>query len=203
MKRNSKITLTKNEHVYLESEHIHWIYYLKEGSVRTYRVHPIRSNSITFQILKKGSFFGFFEVLSSKDNRLTSANVTSKSAIIEKYLVTDFLDKLNQDHKFWMDIFKCTTYCQLELWNRIITFSKSKKYRKIGRILIKMASVINDEEETIEIKDYTHLMLSGYCGCTRPQISSALNYFRNMGVIEYNRDHILINKTLMTKLIES
>jgi hypothetical protein len=90
-----------------------------------------------------------------------------------------------------------------ELWNRIIVFREYESYRKIGWMLLKMATPIDHSGEDLEIRDFTHLLLSEYTGSSRQTITSALNYYRNLGVLEYNRRYILIKKDLLSKLIDS
>ena len=203
MNRKSKSTFTKKQHIYLESEFIHSIYYLVEGSVRTYKRHSTKPSNVTYQIIKEGSFFGCFEIFSSNTKRLSSACVISKSAVIEQYLVSEFLTKLREDKDFWFDFYSYMAHYEFELWNRVIVFREYESYRKIGWMLIKMATPIDDFGETLEIRDFTHLLLSEYTGSSRQTITSALNYYRKLGVIEYNRKHILIKKSLMINLIES
>ena len=203
MNRKGKSTFTKKQHIYLESEYTHSIYFLVEGSVRTYKRHSTKPNNVTCQIIREGNFFGYFEIFSSNTKRLSSACVISKSAVVEQYLVSDFLIKLKEDKDFWFDLYSSMARCESELWNRIIVFREYESYRKIGWMLIKMASPKDDCEDFLEIKYFTHLLLSEYTGSSRQTITSALNHYRKLEVLEYNRKHILIRKSLMNKLIEA
>jgi len=199
----AKSHLTQNEHVYLESEHTHWIYYLVEGTVRTYKIHPTKSNSMTFQIIHKGSFFGYYEVFTEDRKRMSSAAVMSKNAVIEKYRIEDFLIKLIEDEEFYYELFSSCVNYEMHLWKRLLIFREYETFRKIAWMLIDMASSIEHNEEILEIKDYTHLLLGQYTGSSRQTITSVLNEYRKLGLIEYDRDKILIKKTMMQKLLKT
>ncbi len=97
---------------------------------------------------------------------------------------------------------RATIKNEFDLWSRIIVFREYESYRKIGWMLIKMASSTDHDVDTSIIKYFTHLSIAQYIGSSRQSITSALNYFRELGVIEYNRKQILIRKTAMQKLIE-
>ena len=201
MEYKTKNLLLRNEHIYLESEKSHWIYYLVEGTVRIYKAHPSKSNYFTLQIIQEGNFFGYNEVFTKERVRMSSAAVLSKYAIIEKHRIEDFFTKLIEDEVFFSELYSLSSIYKNQLWERFYVFREYESFRKIAWMLMKMASPTDQNEEILEIKNYTHLLLGQYTGSSRQTITSALNEYRKMGIIEYNREHILIKKTLMLQLI--
>ncbi len=202
MESKGKNLLLRNKHIYLESEQAHWIYFLVEGSVRTYKTHPVKSNNITFQMIHEGSFFGYFEVFTKERTRKSSAEVTSKYAIYEKFRIDEFYTKLIEDREFFVELFLSASNYKKELWERFYVFREYETFKKIAWMLINIGSPIDQNEEILEIKNYTHLLLGQYTGSSRQTITSVLNEYRKLGIIEYNRDRILIKKTLMQQLID-
>ncbi|MDF1697829.1 MAG: Crp/Fnr family transcriptional regulator [Saprospiraceae bacterium] len=194
--------LLRNEHIYLESEKTHWIYYLVEGTIRIYRAHPSKSNYFTLQIIQEGNYFGYIEVFTKERIRMSSAVVLSEFAIVKKHRIEDFFAELIEDEDFFLSMLRLSANYKKQLWDRYYTFREYDSFRKIAWMLIEMATPTKHDKDIFEIKNYTHLLLGQYTGSSRQTITSALNEYRNLGIIEYNRNQILIKKTLIQELIK-
>ena len=202
MKYQTKRHLIKNEIIYHESEKSHSIYYLEVGTVRVYKAHPSKSNYFTLQIIQEGNFFGYNEVFTKERIRMSSAAVNGQYAVVEKYRINDFYDKLIEDKEFFFDLFLASSNYRKQLWDRHYVFEEYNSFRKIAWILMRMASPADQNPEILEIRNYTHLLLGQYTGSSRQTITSVLNQYRKMGIIEYNRKQIIIKKSLMLQLIK-
>lgn len=199
----NKIVLKRNEHLHYESDHVHCVYYLVSGSLKTYIHHPSRRNRLTLQLIDHECYFGYFELFTNEKLRLSSACVVSKDALIEKISADDFLNRLKHENMFCAKILTATIRNEYRLWNRIIIYKEYDSFRKIGWMLISIAKPSYSNSDILVIRGYSHLAISQYTGSTRPTISSALKYLKEAKVIEYDKNRIIISKYKMNKLIGS
>jgi CRP-like cAMP-binding protein len=189
-----------NQHLYLKSEKSMCVYFLVEGSVKIYREHPTKNSSVTLQIIHPNTFFGYCELFTIDKKRLSSACVISKHAIIDEYSANDFLDYLIQNSDFFIKLIKNTIKIESGIWHRCITFREYNSVRKIGWMLIRMADPIKSEDKLV-IKNFTHSAIGEFTGSSRQSITTALNYYRKQGVINYDRKQLIIYKSLMEMYI--
>ena len=199
----SLVHFRKNEYVYRESDYCHFVYFLVEGSVQIYKNHFEKSNRITFRLIKNENYFGLFDLFTENQLRIRSATVTSKTAIVQRISVRDFSSQLIRRNEFYKEMMFGLKAYHNQLWDRIVAYGQYDIFKMIGWTLLELGVAVDHSEEILKISDYTHMLLAEYTGTCRQTITTYLNAYRKKGIIEYNRNQILINKTLMLQLIES
>jgi len=197
MTNTEVINYKKNQKVFLEKQAIRNVYFLVSGNVRTYKNDIVNNKLITIELINESNFFGYHEVISDGYTRKTSASVISKTAIIQKFNIVDFRNELFCNKEFYWDILLACNRHQNILWNRILKIRMYNSRRKIGYELISIANTKNEVRDKLTIQNYSHQLLAEYTGSSRQTITSTLNYFRRLGVIEYDRKKIIINVEML------
>ncbi len=187
----------KNEKLFLENQAIKSVYFLVAGNVRTYKKDIESGRRITLELISNGNFFGYHEVITKNKSRKTSSEVISKTAIIQSFTISEFYSELLHNRVFYMDIMCACKQHQNKLWDRIVEFQLCRSTRKIGLGIISLVDDQILEEGITTIENYTHQLLAEYTGSSRQTITSTLNYFRRMGLIEYDRKKIVVNVGLL------
>lgn len=201
MKAIKSTIYTKNQTIFLEQQLIGKVYFLAEGNIRTYKTDIRTGRIVTLELVNGGNYFGYFEIIAMNKNRMTSSAVISKTAIVHDINIDEFSNKLLRNVEFQLEMLRMCKLHYTKLWQRILQLQQYRSEKNIGYALISMA---NDQVNEIDIKiieNYTHQLLAEYTGSTRNRITSTLNHFRRLGLIEYDRSEIIVNVKLLKRNI--
>lgn len=162
------------------------VYFLQSGRVKlTARSNQTDREAIVY-VVEAGHFFGEGG-LSGLRRRATSAATMEPSIIAEvtqaavirlmdtspafvKLLLTSLIDRAHRTEEALID----------QLFNDL--------ERRLARLLVKLSHVGPDTAPQLITGSISQEALAGMVGASRPRVSSIMNKFRKMGLIDYHAD---------------
>jgi CRP-like cAMP-binding protein len=91
-----------------------------------------------------------------------------------------------------------------ELTRRIESLSIDSVERRLARSLIRLAERLGTAEEdgSVRMMPFTHVLLSRYVGTTREIVTQHMNRFRKQGYVSYSRQGIRLHRGTLMAVLE-
>jgi CRP-like cAMP-binding protein len=191
--RNSRaVKFARHENVYTVGERDEMVYYIESGQVKLVMDSP-EGKECLLAIHSAGDIFGEL-CLSGVSGRVETA-VAMKVTIVKRIPASQFFARLQRDalvEGFVRYLAVRVADQQQVIANLVLVDSE----QRLGQTLLQLARTMGKKDPRsirIELK-ISHEELSEMVGTTRPRISMFMQRFKNLGLIETNKEHFLVIK---------
>jgi CRP/FNR family transcriptional regulator, cyclic AMP receptor protein len=191
--QNSRaVKFARHENVYTVGERDEMVYYIESGQVKLLMDSP-EGKECLLAILSAGDIFGEL-CLSGLSGRLETA-VAMKATTVKRIPSSQFFARLRHDslmEGFVRYLAVRVADQQQAIANLVLVDSE----QRLGQTLLQLGRTLGKKDPRsirIELK-ISHEELSEMVGTTRPRISMFMQRFKNLGLIETNKEHFLIIK---------
>lgn len=186
------VKFARHENVYTVGESDNMVYYIESGQVKLVMDSP-EGKECLLAIHSAGDVFGEL-CLSGISGRLETA-IAMKPTTLKRISSSQFFARLQHDalmEGFVRYLAVRVADQQQAISNLVLVDSE----QRLGQTLLQLGRTMGKKDPRsirIELK-ITHEELSEMVGTTRPRISMFMQRFKNLGLIETNKEHFLIIK---------
>lgn len=189
---SSAVKVAKNDHVYTCGDQDEAVYFIEQGQIKLSMISPEGKECI-LAIHTTGDIFGEL-CLSGLGARLETAEAMVDTTL-KQIPCSRFFARLGRDGLFegFIRYLAVRIADQQQVIANLVTVDSEQR---LGTTLLRLARTLGKKDPRsirIELK-ISHEELSEMVGTTRPRISTFMQRFRNLGLIETNADHFLIIK---------
>jgi CRP-like cAMP-binding protein len=186
------VTIQRHAHVYTCGDQDEMVYFIESGQIKLLMLSS-EGKECLLAIHSAGDVFGEL-CLSELGARLETATAM-KQTVLKQIPCAQFLGRLNRDSLFegFVRYLAVRIADQQQVIANLVTVDSEQR---LGQTLLQLARTIGKKDPRsirIELK-ISHEELSEMVGTTRPRISFFMQRFRNLGLIETNRDRFLVIK---------
>ena len=186
------VTIPRHENVYTCGDQDEMVYFIETGQIKLLLLSP-EGKECLLAIHSGGDIFGEL-CLSGLGARQETATAM-KATKLKQIPCAQFFARLSHDSLFegFVRYLAVRIADQQQVIANLVTVDSEQR---LGQTLLQLARTLGKKDPRsirIELK-ITHEELSEMVGTTRPRISFFMQRFRNLGLIETNRDHFLIIK---------
>jgi CRP-like cAMP-binding protein len=186
------VTIKRQTNVYTCGDQDEMVYFIASGQIKLVMLSSEGKECI-LAIHSTGDVFGEL-CLSGLGARLETATAM-KETVLKKIPCSQFLARLSRDSLFegFVRYLAVRIADQQQVIANLVTVDSEQR---LGQTLLQLARTMGKKDPRsirIELR-ISHEELSEMVGTTRPRISLFMQRFRNLGLIETNRDRFLIIK---------
>jgi CRP-like cAMP-binding protein len=186
------VTIPRHANVYTCGDQDEMVYFIEMGQIKLLLLSP-EGKECLLAIHSGGDIFGEL-CLSGLDARHETATAM-KETKLKQIPCTQFFARLARDSLLegFVRYLAVRVADQQQVIANLVTVDSEQR---LGQTLLQLARTMGKKDPRsirIELK-ITHEELSEMVGTTRPRISFFMQRFRNLGVLETNREHFLVIK---------
>ena len=186
------VTIPRHANVYSAGDSDELVYFIETGQIKLLLLSP-EGKECLLAIHGSGDVFG--ELCLAGLGGRHEAAVAMKETKLKQIPCAQFFTRLSRDalSEGFVRYLAVRIADQQQVIANLVTVDSEQR---LGQTLLQLARTMGKEDPRsirIELK-ITHEELSEMVGTTRPRISFFMQRFRNLGLIETNRDHFLIIK---------
>ena len=186
------VTIARHANVYTCGDQDEMVYFIETGQIKLLLLSP-EGKECLLAIHSGGDIFGEL-CLAGLGARHETA-VAMKQTKIKQIPCAQFFARLSRDSlsEGFVRYLAVRIADQQHVIANLVTADSEQR---LGQTLLQLARTMGKKDPRsirIELK-ISHEELSAMVGTTRPRISSFMQRFRNLGLIETNSDHFLIIK---------
>jgi CRP/FNR family cyclic AMP-dependent transcriptional regulator len=186
------LKIARHANVYTAGDQDKAVYFIESGQIKLL-MHSTEGRECLLALHSAGDIFGEL-CLSGLDSRQSTATAM-RATTLKQIPETQFFARLSRDSLFEGFV----RYLALRIADQqhvIANLVTADSEQRLGQTLLQLARTMGKKDPRsirIELK-ISHEELSEMVGTTRPRISFFMQRFRNLGLIETNRDRFLIIK---------
>jgi CRP-like cAMP-binding protein len=186
------VKIAKHTNVYTCGDQDEMVYFIESGQVKLLMLSS-EGKECLLAIHTAGDIFGEL-CLSGLGVRQETATAM-KDTVLKQIPCSQFFGRLSRDSLFegFVRYLAVRISDQQQVIANLVTVDSEQR---LGKTLLRLARTLGKKDPRsirIELK-ISHEELSEMVGTTRPRISVFMQRFRNLGLIETNREHFLIIK---------
>ncbi len=182
------LEVKKGTTIYSPEEKEEFLYFLKRGSVRLFRVDD-SGKEITFAILGPGDIFGGISPYERRSyGEFAVALEDSFLCLVNRKV---FFNRMSRNPTVMLKLSKLLGLLTYELEVRIEELVAKPVLSRLSSLLIRLLEKFGDEEGNIRLS-LSHRELASLIGATREATTLALNELKQMGAIEVGRRRIRV-----------
>ena len=186
------VKIAGHANVYTCGDQDETVYFIESGQIKLLMLSS-EGKECLLAIHSEGDIFGEL-CLSGSGARLETATAM-KPTSLKQISSSQFFARLARDSLFegFVRYLAVRVADQQQVIANLVTVDSEQR---LGKTLLQLARTLGKKDPRsirIEVK-ISHEELSEMVGTTRPRISVFMERFRNLGLIETNRDHFLIIK---------
>ena len=186
------VKIARHTNVYTCGDQDETVYFIESGQIKLLMLSS-EGKECLLAIHSEGDIFGEL-CLSGSGARLETA-IAMKPTSLKQIPSSQFFARLARDSLFegFVRYLAVRVADQQQVIANLVTVDSEQR---LGKTLLQLARTLGKKDPRsirIELK-ISHEELSEMVGTTRPRISVFMERFRNLGLIETNRDHFLIIK---------
>jgi len=191
--QNSRaVQIARHENVYNCGDQDEMVYYIESGQVKLV-MDSSEGKECLLAIHSAGDIFGEL-CLSGLGARLETATAM-KETTLKRVPQDQFFTRLGRDSLFegFVRYLAVRVADQQQVIANLVTVDSEQR---LGQTLLQLGRTMGKKDPRsirIELK-ISHEELSEMVGTTRPRISMFMQRFRNLGLIETNKEHFLVIK---------
>jgi len=181
--------LSKKIHLYVEGRRPKYLYYLKSGKIKAYRMHNDGKDYIT-NLYAAGDFIGYLPLLEDK-NYEDNADVLEEAevALIPK---DEFLSLVYSDINITTKFVKLIAQNVKEKENRLMDLAYSSLRKRVAAALVDIHTKFNKETEGKQSLDISREDIAHYIGTATESLIRTLGDFKSEKLIEIKEGKIRI-----------
>lgn len=195
------LELGANQRIFSQGDPATTLFFIEDGKVRI-SVVSAAGKEVTLSILGPREFFGE-GCLVGQTVRIGTATALEASKIfrIDKSALTRVVHSRPEFAETFVSLLLARTIAlEEDLCDQL--FNQSEK--RLARALLKLSRLGNDQvTPDVEITELNHEILAEMIGTTRPRVTFFMNKFRQLGLIDYNPDGIIVRTALLTDMVLS
>jgi CRP/FNR family transcriptional regulator, cyclic AMP receptor protein len=174
------------------------VFYLKTGKVKI-TVVSSRGKEAVISILQQGQFFGESCLVVGHPLRISTATSIGRSTILR--FTRQTMIRLLHEHADFADFFIShilvrTIRAEEDLVDQL--FNSSEK--RLARVLLLLANFGKEGKSQLVVPKISQETLAQMVGTSRSRVSSFMNKFRKLGLIEYNGG-LRVNSSLLAVVL--
>ena len=186
------VKVARHANVYTCGDQDEMVYFIESGQIKLLMLSS-EGRECLLAIHTDGDIFGEL-CLSGLGARLETATAM-KPTSLKQIPCSQFFARLSRDSLFegFVQYLAVRVADQQQIIANLVTVDSEQR---LGKTLLHLARTLGKKDPRsirIELK-ISHEELSEMVGTTRPRISLFMQRFRNLGLIERNREHFLIIK---------
>jgi CRP/FNR family transcriptional regulator, cyclic AMP receptor protein len=186
------VTIPRHANVYTCGDHDEMVYFIESGQIKLLLLSP-EGKECLLAIHGEGDIFGELCLSGLGARHETAAAMTETQ--LKKIPCEQFFARLSRDSlsEGFVRYLAVRIADQQQVIANLVTVDSEQR---LGQTLLQLARTMGKKDPRsirIELR-ISHDELSEMVGTTRPRISFFMQRFRNLGLIETNRDHFLIIK---------
>ena len=189
------VTYKANQIVFSQGDPTTHLFYIRKGTVKL-SVLSGQGKEGVLAVLHEGSFVGE-DSLAGRPLHIFSAT-TLAACSLERIEGTALLELLHRDarfsDRFMSYLVSRTLKVEEDLADRL--FNSTEK--RLARTLLALAQHSAEAKPTYSPVIITHATLATLVGTTRSRVSTFMNRFKALGLIEYNDSSVHVNSSLLT-----
>jgi CRP/FNR family transcriptional regulator, cyclic AMP receptor protein len=186
------VTIARHANVYTCGDQDEMVYFIATGQIKLLLLSP-EGKECLLAIHSAGDIFGELCLAGLGARRETATAM--KETILKQIPCAQFFARLSRDSlsEGFVRYLAVRIADQQQVIGNLVTVDSEQR---LGQTLLQLARTLGKKDPRsirIELK-ISHEELSEMVGTTRPRISVFMQRFRNLGLIETNREHFLIIK---------
>jgi len=186
------VTIPRHANVYSAGDSDELVYFIETGQIKLLLLSP-EGKECLLAIHGSGDVFG--ELCLAGLGGRHEAAVAMKETKLKQIPCDQFFARLSRDalSEGFVRYLAVRIADQQQVIANLVTVDSEQR---LGQTLLQLARTMGKKDPRsirVELK-ITHEELSEMVGTTRPRISFFMQRFRNLGLIETNSDHFLINQ---------
>jgi CRP/FNR family cyclic AMP-dependent transcriptional regulator len=192
VKSSQSVKIAKHNNVYLTGDEIKLVYFIESGEVKLVAKSP-EGKECTLAIHSTGDIFG--ELCLSGSNGRQETATAMQDTHLKQIPCDQFLERLGRD-SLLIGFAKYLTVRIADQQVVIANLVTVDSEQRLGQTLLQIARKHGKKDPRsirIELR-ISHEELASMVGTTRPRISLFMQRFRNLGLLELNKEHQLIIK---------
>jgi CRP/FNR family transcriptional regulator, cyclic AMP receptor protein len=192
------ILFQRNSAVYLEGDKDELVYFIESGQVKVVMLSP-EGRECLLAIHTDGDIFGELCLSGLGERRETVTAMVETT--IKQIPCSRFILLLSENSLLggFVQYLAVRIADQQQVIANLVTIDSEQR---LGKVLLQLARTLGKKDPRsilINLK-ITHEELSTMVGTTRPRISLFMQRFKHLGLLEYNKSHLIIIKE--KKLVE-
>lgn len=180
----SALEYGNKEAIFSQGDAADCVFYLKTGKVKITVVSK-QGKEAVISILDRGQFFGESCLVAGQSLRVSTATSIGRSKVLQfrRESMIRLLHEQSDFTDFFMShILARTIRVEADLVDQLFNSSE----RRLARILLLLANFGKDGKSELVIPKISQETLAQMVGASRSRVSSFMNKFRKLGLIEYN-----------------
>jgi CRP-like cAMP-binding protein/AmiR/NasT family two-component response regulator len=181
--------LPKKTLIYQEGKRSKYLYYLKAGKVKAYRLHEDGKDYIT-NLYAAGDFMGYLPLLEDSNYR-DSASVLEDAEIV---LIPkeDFLSVVFRDERIAAKFIKIVARNVQDKEDRLLSLAYSSLRKRVARALIDIYSKFTTEGSSVQPLDISREDIAHYVGTATESLIRTLSDFKAEKLLDIKEGKIRI-----------
>ena len=192
------VTLKANEAIFSQGDPTTHLFYIRKGTVKL-SVLSGQGKEAVLAVLHEGSFVGE-DSLAGQPFHIFNAT-TLGTCSLEQIEGAALLQLLHRDarfsDRFMSYLISRTLKVEEDLADRL--FNSTEK--RLARTLLALAQHSAEKKPTYSPLLITHATLATLVGTTRSRVSTFMNRFKKLGLIDYNVGGVHVNSSLLTVVL--
>ena len=185
----------KNKVIFAQGDPSDAVFYIQRGRVKL-TVLSTRGKEATIALLRTGDFIGESCITSDQPLRMSSAIAITDSCALKIAKVT-MLSILHREHAF-SDLFVSylvtrNNQIQEDLVDQL--FNSAEK--RLARILLLLVNFGKESRSETVLPRISQEILAEMVGTTRARVNFFMNWFRQLGLIDYNKSGVKVHSSLL------
>lgn len=193
-------TYKKGQKLFAQGGACDSIFYIQKGEV-TLTVISARGKEAVIAILGDGAFCGE-GCLAGQPLRISTAVATKESEII-RVAKPDMIEILHGNTEFSKQFMVYMLARNIRVEGDLIDQLFNSSEKRLARVLLLMANFGKEGKSERVIAKISQETLAEMVGTTRSRVSSFMNKFRKLGLIEYNGEMVVHSSLLNVVLHET
>lgn len=186
----------KKEIIYREGDHANYLYYVKYGQIKTYRISDDGKELIT-GIYMAGDFFGYRPILTETIHD-AYAEILEDSELY-KLKRTQFYDLIHKDNTVATKFIKLLSKNLSEKEKELIELAYSSVRKRVANKLLELSKKSNDQVVTI-----TRTNLARLVGTSKETLVRTLTEFKEDGIINTDGSDVeILNSKKLSSLVKN
>lgn len=178
----------KKEFVYHQGNRASYLYYIKKGAVKTFKIHDEGKEFIT-EIYNQGSYFGYYSLLKDTNYQDYAECIESSELILIPK--ADFLQLIYNNIEIARQFIKTLTNDVIVKENQLIHMAYDTLRQRVIRTLCELHEKFKNQQNISQIK-LTREEISKYIGTARESFIRIMSELKDKGAIEIIEGDIVI-----------
>ncbi|MGY5353090.1 response regulator [Wenyingzhuangia sp. IMCC45533] len=179
------------ENIYKEGEHVHFVYFIEKGSVKTYKYNDDGKEYIT-AVYKEGQFFGFQPVF--EERTYDEVSETLENTVLTKISKSDFLTLIYENREVAQQFMSMISKTLSAKEEDLMLMAYSSVRKRVSKKLQELLA--GTDEITLLRTDLAKLT-----GTTKESLTRTLTEFKNSNIIKTEgKKIILVDRSKLQKM---